>query len=550
MADSSLSSSSGNKDFCYDFWMNGWNNTPLPSLPVGFSCDESSNSFVDTSSISSDSSYFPGYRDISAGGYTSFFIENSNSYIRSAGANEYGQIGDSSTADRSTPVVIAMAAPFAKVSAGSANVSALDIDGYAWCWGRNSFGQLGDKTTTGRSSPVSVVGGRKFTSISTGPHNPNSHVLALDENGYCWTWGKNEWGKMGIGYAAAASSPVSVIGGHQFVQVSAGVNHSAALDGGGTVWVWGYNGYGEAGCDWNSCGVQMDSPVSVVSGMSQVASGGDHIIALDINGYAWGWGYNNQGQVGNGSTYGAQNPTVTSVIGGHKFVKVAAGGNHSLAIDESGYAWAWGGGNGGMLGDNTGVDRSSPVSVVGGVRFTHIAGGDYHSLGIDVDGNVWSWGNGARGELGNNQTSHRYSPILVGRYISSLSSMSSVSSVSSISVSLSSESSSSNSVTPVPGYNFTGSSADGQYCQTANGYLSMNWETYQYYIVEGGDRYYYTYQDNPSIVMAWSEMDYMWMIMNVSTGAFITADWSGQGLTPPLGDWGYGGNNSETTCLL
>jgi len=57
----------------------------------------------------------------------------------------------------------------------------------------------------------------------------------LKANGSAWQWGQNGHGQLGTGNTISYSSPVSVIGGHSFIQVSPGFTHSVFLKSDGSV---------------------------------------------------------------------------------------------------------------------------------------------------------------------------------------------------------------------------------------------------------------------------------------------------------------------------
>jgi alpha-tubulin suppressor-like RCC1 family protein len=112
-----------------------------------------------------------------------------------------------------------------------------------WAWGFNSFGQLGNNSTVNRSSPVQVVGGHSFTEIAAG----FGHSLALKANGEVWSWGLNGQGQLGDNSTVGKSSPIQVVGGHSFTKAAAGGSHSLALKANGEVWAWGNNSAGQLG---------------------------------------------------------------------------------------------------------------------------------------------------------------------------------------------------------------------------------------------------------------------------------------------------------------
>jgi alpha-tubulin suppressor-like RCC1 family protein len=130
-------------------------------------------------------------------------------------------------------------------------------------------------------------------------------------------WGNNEKGQLGNGTLTSSPTPVTVtaLSGAASVLV-AGANHSCALTDAGTIQCWGFNNYGQLG---NGTTVISTAPVSVtgLSGAATALSAGyGHNCALTSAGAAQCWGYNLYGQLGNGSTKNSGAPvTVTGLSG-------------------------------------------------------------------------------------------------------------------------------------------------------------------------------------------------------------------------------------------
>lgn len=299
------------------------------------------------------------------------------------GVNNCGQLGTNDTTSRSSPVsVVGGFTDWCQVSAGK-NPHSLGVrqNGTAWAWGCNNYGQLGDNTTATKSSPVSVVGGfTDWCQISAG----GQHALAVRTNGTAWAWGRGAYGRLGTNNTTNRSSPVSVVGGFtDWCQISAGSSQSLAVRQNGTAWAWGYGNQGQLGI---GCLVfYPSSPVSVVGGFTdwcQVSVSAQHTLGVRQNGTAWAWGAGNYGRLGDNCTTNRSSPV--SVIGGFtNWCQVSAGYRHSLAVRQSGTAWAWGNGDDGRLGDNTTVSKSSPVSVIGGFSdWCQVSGGGTNSLAI------------------------------------------------------------------------------------------------------------------------------------------------------------------------
>ncbi len=141
-----------------------------------------------------------------------------------------------------------------------------------------------------------------------------------------------------------------------------------------------------------------------------IASGQNHVLALQCGGQAFSWGKNNQGQLGR--SQGDQNEVhpVPAVANG---LNVATGQEHSLALREDGTVWAWGANDQGQLGDNTTSARSSPVQVVGLSQIVQVAAGYDFSFALKADGTVWAWGENAYGQLGVGTTANSKVPLHV-----------------------------------------------------------------------------------------------------------------------------------------
>jgi alpha-tubulin suppressor-like RCC1 family protein len=328
------------------------------------------------------------------------------------GATYYGAIGDNiDSTGRATPVSVAGAVKtFCIISAGGGSV-AIDKNGRAWAWGSNGSGQLGDNTTTGKCTPVSVLGGVKtFCHISNG----GNHSLSIDKNGRAWGWGNNGYGRLGDNSITSRLTPVSVAGAVKtFCKISSADRHSLAIDKNGRAWGWGYNGAGRLG---NNSTTSQRTPVSVLGAVKtfcQISGGQGHSVAIDKNGRAWAWGANGNGQLGDSSSLSRLTPV--SVAGAVKtFCKISNTGRSSLAIDKNGRAWGWGYNNRGQLGDNTTTAKCTPVSVAGAVKtFCHISGGNENSVAIDKNGRAWGWGYNDDGQLGNNSTTSQRTPVSV-----------------------------------------------------------------------------------------------------------------------------------------
>jgi alpha-tubulin suppressor-like RCC1 family protein len=124
----------------------------------------------------------------------------------------------------------------------------------------------------------------------------------------------------------------------------------------------------------------------------QISAGYAHSIALKSDGTLWAWGYNGDGELGDGSTTDRYTPVQVSG-GGSTWAAIAAGYAHTIALKSDGTLWAWGDNDYGQLGDGFNTDRHTPVQVSGGGNtWVAIAAGHFHTVALKSDGTLWAWG--------------------------------------------------------------------------------------------------------------------------------------------------------------
>ena len=326
------------------------------------------------------------------------------------GNNSFGQLGDNTIANKSSPVqTIAGGTNWKQVSAGVSQTVAIKTDGTLWSWGNNALGQLGDNTVFNKSSPVqTITGGTNWKQVACGYR----HTAAIKTDGTLWSWGLNIYGQLGDNTVVMKSSPVQTItGGTNWKQVSTGGHHTAAIKTDGTLWSWGFNIYGQLG---DNTVVMKSSPVQTVAGgtnWKQVSTGGYHTAAIKTDGTIWTWGNNSYGHLGDNTVVMKSSP-VQTIAGGTNWKQVSAGVSQTVAIKTDGTLWTWGNNSYGHLGDNTLTQRSSPVqTIAGGTNWKQVACGYRHTAAIKTDGTLWSWGFNNYGALGDNTLTYRSSPV-------------------------------------------------------------------------------------------------------------------------------------------
>jgi alpha-tubulin suppressor-like RCC1 family protein len=344
----------------------------------------------------------------------------------SAGLGETGD-GLTSTTVQTTPTWVAYSSLVVGIAAGGASGLALLNDGVGdwalYSWGQDTVGQLGQNLPPGvwGPGPVAFPPSLPPTFVVIAVAAGENHGLALGQvDGDVWSWGWNGSGQLGSGIVGNASSPVQVMtaGGGGLVPLvgmsalAAGSNHSLALKSDGTVWAWGDNTLGQLGFGTPPGVSNQAVQVPGISDVTAIYAGGNHTLALKSDGTVWAWGNNSNGQLGV-SPATAFRTAPAQVAGLSGIVAIGAGLNHSLAVGTDGTVWTWGSNSQGQLGDGTMVDSSSPAAVSGLPPMQAVTGGWDFSLGLTAAGRIYGWGSNNDGELAQSPAGQAYLPFAI-----------------------------------------------------------------------------------------------------------------------------------------
>lgn len=269
---------------------------------LGYDPDPATTTFEDSSTPGQVS----GLTDVVAvaGGASYSLALKSDGTMWAWGNNDVGQLGNGESGSgltSITPVQVedpSDASGFftgvVAVAAGSHHSLAVKSDGTVWAWGWNLYGQLGDGTTTNSSTPVQASNLTGATDVSGG----NFHSVALKSDGTVWAWGRNDKGQLGHDPNPAtsgfqnSSTPSQVSGLTDVKDVASGLNHNlVATNTSGAVWAWGCNDYGQLGNSGvptnpaSNCATFSRTPVQTIGlfAATEVIGGGSHSLALADN---------------------------------------------------------------------------------------------------------------------------------------------------------------------------------------------------------------------------------------------------------------------------
>jgi len=323
------------------------------------------------------------------------------------GRNQTGGLGNgTSGTDRARPVLVAGNLTFTQVDAGSGSNINNILDGggcgvvetgTAYCWGRNDYGQLGNGNAGVDSKvPVPVSGGIRFQYVSMG----RDHACGLARSGEILCWGDNRGGQLGNPNAGAGSDvPVLVSGGLTYTALSVGDISSCALEVAGDAYCWGF----AAPTDQEGSPAST-APALVTGGVvfAQVDPGTFlHMCGVRTSheGYCWGQDLLG-GELGTGTPH-QNEATPAAVSGGHAWIYIGAGGSFSCGLRLDGVAMCWGYDYNGEVGQGTlGRGTTVPTPVVGEIRFVQMGVGHGSTCAVTENEDAYCWGSGLWGEHG------------------------------------------------------------------------------------------------------------------------------------------------------
>lgn len=345
--------------------------------------------------------------------------------VKCWGENPYSELGDGTTTQRLKAVYVhtsnSDSSPLSnidQIAVGRDHACSLSAANAVQCWGRNSAGQIGDSSTTTRATPVAITAlqdSQTAVKIATG--ESFSCALTSAKNVQCW--GDNSDGQLGnnnfpttstsAGYVLDTDGVGNLAG---LIDVAAGWDHACALSNAGKVYCWGDNDNGQLGNDDKPNDTQLPVEVLNLGSLTptKIYAYNQNSCVLLAGGQFQCWGNNSNSQIGDGGTTDAEVPTSPSNIT-LGVAELGVGGVMTCARFVDGSLQCWGSNGNGAVGDGTTTNRSTPVAVHGMSKgVTSISAGQLGTCAVLGGRSVWCWGRGDFGALGDNDGSTQINP--------------------------------------------------------------------------------------------------------------------------------------------
>lgn len=254
-------------------------------------------------------------KQVAAGlNFTLFLTKQGHVY--SCGANSHGQLGHGDTLDRPTPKIIERlqeVGSVVQIAAGPSYVLALIDNGSVYSFGSGSNFCLGHGEQQNELQPRLIQSFRRknihVVRVSAG----DEHAVALDSNGYVYTWGKGYCGALGHGDEIDKTLPelVTNLKSQLAVQVCARKRKTFVLVDNGSVYGCGWMAFGSLGFRGLSEIVRRPRILDCLRDhrVSQISTGLYHTVVITHSGRLFGFGDNERAQLGHGTLRGCIEPT-------------------------------------------------------------------------------------------------------------------------------------------------------------------------------------------------------------------------------------------------
>ena len=368
-----------------------------------------------TTSISATASAIPEFIFISAGDSFAIALAKDGS-VWSWGENAYGQLGDNTRTNRSTPQKIKELSGIVKIACGEFHAIALKKDGTVWTWGNNDLGQLGNGSVDRNTKlPRMVKGLKDIVAIAGG----SKQSFALTKDGTVWGWGNNYMGQLALDDINYTNCPTIITNLPKLEYITSKFEFTMGISKEGKVYAWGdfYMDITDSPIKEleisnvkEICTLRCEAILLLTDGtvwrmetrhgtieqlkdlsdIKQISGGSAHFIALKKDGTVWSCGalFSTTSIMVVLRTNCSQVQKVDSI---KNVTFVASGSNSAYCIDKKNKVYAWGNNSYGQLGLSTIIQKNVPTKVNTLSDVQKVATHESYSIALKKDGTVWEW---------------------------------------------------------------------------------------------------------------------------------------------------------------
>ncbi|MBO9665787.1 MAG: hypothetical protein J7501_03130 [Bdellovibrio sp.] len=390
-------------------------------------------------------------------GYETKCLIDSTQSLYCWGANSRGQVGNGTTVNQTTPVLIDSSYKYLSVSTSLAATCGITTAHQLRCWGMDLPAGQGTSFIN-KPNPATVDGTTSYAKVVVGYNGscgltttgelkcwgnvPGSGtygspttmagfgmtpyrdldlkttLCVVDANNELRCVGLNSWGQMGVGYTSSnETTPIKVSGTYKTVATQE--TNTCAMDLNDEIYCWGF---GQDGGNGIGNYTNTNTPGTKVSGgktYKKIVSGRNHICAITSTDKLQCWGQANISSVSAGTALGdgttLKKNVPTDIDASESYLTASGGSGISCGITTNNRLKCWGEVDEGYLGDNTTLKNRLPTSVDPMESYSAIAPGKSFNCGITTDGTLKCWGSDSDGlySVGDGSVLSRTSPIVI-----------------------------------------------------------------------------------------------------------------------------------------
>lgn len=269
---------------------------------------------------------------------------------------------------------------------------ALNAAGDALCWASNSEGQVGVGQRSEAETVKTVTGEHHFTSIARGPN----HGCAITDAGALYCWGSNAYGQIAQPSETSQLTPKKVPSLTDVQSVAAGPRNTCIIDSNQHLYCWGSNAHGQL-ADQDTPQTITPQRIADLEDVQQVAIGYGTICAVAGNEQLFCWGDNRASQVSN-QPHDIEYAPV-AIYNMDRVTHVAVASEHVCTIRQ-GDVYCWGYNDQGQIGDGSTNTAAFPVHIPLPHTAQHLDVGRRLTCAVTIEGELYCWGAGFWGEMG------------------------------------------------------------------------------------------------------------------------------------------------------